>query len=335
MRKTIPLKIKNKEVLFADIIDSKDLQIILFCRNGSVFHYDCKNSPKLISNKVSLNHHNMTLYSHGNYICLVEQYNTNGYVLNLSDSNYLKKLERGDYCVNVCEFPIALYSENDKTFLIHGTDWNRLDITNLETDNLLTSRIVDDEKEINSFDYFHGTLQVSPNSKNFISNGWHWHPHGQIYNFSIESFMSDFEFSNNTINFTNEPYNLEWNRPVCWIDDNLIAIGFNKMIEKESSRKFKSELLIYDCSEDKLVERLDFNGFTLTNEGEVKGSLYFDSINQEFIALNKKTGLLISDITGKEIHKDSTLTSHNYSSKLKMFYHFDYKHQLMEITDIK
>jgi len=166
--------------------DSENLELILFCRNGSVFHYDCENSPKLISNKVSLNHHNLNFYSLGNYICLVERYNRNGYVLNLSDSNFLKKLERGDYQVGHCAFPLAFYENDNQTFLIHGTDWNQLDITNLETDELLTDRIIDDEKDINSFDYFHSSLLMSPNSKHFTSNGWVWSPYDIITVYQTE-----------------------------------------------------------------------------------------------------------------------------------------------------
>jgi hypothetical protein len=279
-------------------------------------------------NSLSLN---TKLYSFQNYVCIVQQQGTLGVVLDLSNLNYRKILTRGDYGVGTCQFPIAFYSKDNQTFLIHGTDWNRLDITFLETDELLTERLVDYDTDSNYFDYFHSSLLISPDAKHFTSNGWHWHPYGQIYCFSIERFLREFELSNKSVDVSEEDYyDLDWDRPLCWIDNQTLAICFNQQVCSEKKDKYPNEILFFDINQNKIIKRINFDGFGLTFEGNVYGDLFYDSGNKQFIGLNKKTGLLISDIDGNELFRDPALTAVKYSEKHKLFYNFDIQTQTIE-----
>ncbi len=168
---TISLNIENEDVVFADFTNRETLELIVVSKSGNIFLFDCKAQSKSLVNKLSFVSYklNLQLYSFNDYVCLVQKNGTDGMVFNLSDSNYQKNLKRGDYCAHESLFPIAFFSKGNQTFLIHGTDWNRLDITSLETDELLTNRIVEYETNSNYFDYFHASLLLTPDSKSFIS----------------------------------------------------------------------------------------------------------------------------------------------------------------------
>ena len=387
MEEIISLKIENEEIVFADLTNRENLEVVAVCKSGNIFLIDLhkgfetfltklpfdsvpnliedfnplemlenlsqseliqllENTPSEVEsienltaknqdfvNNLSLN---AKLYSFNNYVCIVQNNGTSGVVLNLSNRNFHKKLERGNYHVEHCSFPIAFYAKDNQTFLIHGTDWNRLDITCLETDELLTDRIVDYDGNSNYFDYFHSSLLVSPDAKHFTTNGWHWHPFGQIYCFSIDNFLQKFEFSHQSVNVSDECYyDLDWNRPLCWIDNKTLAIGFNQQICDEKQHKFPTEVLFFDIAENKIVRRIDFDGFSLSSEGDVNGELFYDYKNQHLIGLNKKSCILVTDLNGNEVYKQSDLITHKYSLKHRMFYQIDLKNQKFDKFDYR
>ena len=387
MNEKISLKLDNEDIVFADLTNHENLEVICVCKNGNIFLYYLENGnktfltklpfdsvPNLLSdfnpmeilenlpptelaqllenmpnevesiesiaaknqdfiNSLSLN---AKLYSFKNYVCIVQDKGTSGIVLDLTNPKFQKKLERGDYHVGHCSFPIAFYEKDNQTFLIHGTDWNRLDITCLETDELLTERFVDCDTKSNYFDYFHSSLLMSPDSKHFTSNGWHWHPFGQIYCFSADNFLQKFELSHQDVAVSEEDYyDLDWDRPLCWIDNKTLAVGFNQQICDEQQRKFPTEVLFFDITENKIARRINFNGFSLSSEGEVNGELFYDTENQWLIGLNKKSGALIADVNGKEVYSNANLISHKYSPKHRLFYQIDFKKQEISFFEPK
>jgi hypothetical protein len=332
---TIPLNIENEDIVFADFTNRESLELIVIGKSGNIFLFDCQTQCKSLVSKLSFVSYklNLQLYSLNDYVCLVQKNGTEGMVFNLSDLNYQKNLKRGDYCAHVSLFPIAFFSKGNQTFLIHGTDWNRLDITSLKTDELLTNRIVEYETNSNYLDYFHASLLIAPDSKSFISKGWVWQPYEVVTFYLIENFLREFELSNIQIEFE-ETSGYNWERPICWIDSKNLAVSYNKMESGEIKGDIPSEIIFVDVLENKIINRIEFNGFSLTDENEVGGELFFDSERKHFIGLNKQTGLLITDINGKEISADKSLTSHNYSAKHKLIYRIDCKNQLAEIRQI-
>lgn len=351
MKEIISLKIEDEEIVFAEFANRKKMELVILCKSKNIFLFDFQtNESKLFTTLKFLNEYSEDLFkyfeltdnpketlqigSYQDYICIVQKYGQDGVVLKLDNPNFIKKLYRGDYCVEHCTFPIAFYENENQTFLIHGTDWNRLDITNLETDELLTDRIVDYETKSNYLDYFHSSLLMSPDAEHFTSNGWVWSPYDIITVYQTEKFIQEFEISNTKIDFEQvDGYN--WDRPLCWIDNSTVGIGYNKKEANEGKGDFPSEIVFLDILENKIVERIVFSGFAFSDYGAVEGELFFDSSSKHFIGLNKQSGLLIADINGKEIYKDSTLTSHKYSPKYKLLYRMNYENQLMEITEVK
>ena len=332
-RKTF--EIDNEEIIFADLLNRESLDLFVICKSGKLYILDLTNNKikQITEQKDILDFKNIVVYSHKNYICVVENRGIRGVVVNSENRSFSKKLFRGNYYVENCSYPIAFYEYKNGIFLIHGTDWNRLDITHLNTDSLLTERVVDYDTKTNYFDYFHSRLSVSPNYKNFISNGWIWSPYDYITAYSIEEFLEKYELSYKIIEF--EPttgYN--WDRPLCWINDELLCIGYNKQEEK-GTEKFPSELIFVNIVQNEIVNRIEFNGFEVDEgTGEVYGEVYFNQKGKYLVGVNDKEGILISDLDGKEIFQDRTLVSYKYSEKGQCFYKIDYEKREVDIRRI-
>ena len=346
--KEISLQIVNEEIVFVDLTNRENMELVIVCRSKNIFLFDCSTKElRLLGNLefpleysedlfkyselIGSKREFLQMQSFKDYICVVQKYGQNGVVFNFENPNFRKQLKRGDYCVEHCSFPIAFYSMQYFTYLIHGTDWNRLDITCLESDQLLTERVIDYETDSNYFDYFHSSLSLSPDAKHFTSNGWIWHPFGQITVYSIDDFLKTFELSHKDIELTDEPYNSDWDRPLCWIDKKTLAVGFSKNAEDYGKSNFPNEILFVDIFDNKIINRIEFDGFANTGEGDVFGELFYDKEKSQFISLNNKTGLFISDINGKEIFKEKSFISHRYSAKHKLFYRINNISQSIEM----
>lgn len=349
MMKEILLQIDNEEIVFAEFTNRENIELVVVCKSRNVFLLDCRTEKSIklgsleFSPEYSEDHFKsfesfgykkefLQINSFKNYICITQKYGQNGVVFNLENSAFNKKLRRGGYQEEHCIFPIAFYSKQNSTFLIYGTDWNRLDITSLETDELLTQRIVEYESKSNYFDYFHGSLLISPDFTKFISNGWVWQPYEVITLYTVKDFLENYELSSTAIEFE-ETSGYNWERPVCWIDNQTLGISYNKKEAGEIKEETPSEIIFVDILKNEIVNRIEFNGFAINEHGEVSGKLFFDSKKLYFIGLNEQTGLVVSDFNGKEIIKDENLKSFNYSPKHRLLYQLNNSNQTIEIAE--
>lgn len=327
--------------IFVGIGNRSNLEAIVVTQSGKVFLYDLGDGDETEIGQVTFDANQLQLQIHNfcDFVGVTQKNGTFGTVLSLTDCKYAKALERGEYCAYASQFPIAFYAKDEKTFLIHGTEWNRLDITCLESDDLLTDRIIDDENDLNSFDYFHSSLSVSPDSTSFISNGWHWHPFGRVTHYSIDRFLSDYEAAHFDILLTDDAdpedayLEADWDRPHCWIARDKIAFGCNRGSGYYGEKIFQSEILIYDLK-SKAITRIPFDGFRVTDEGDVAGSLYFDSERNRLIGLNSKTGLLITELDGIVILKNESLAGFDYNVRHSVFFRWDEDGRKLELIRI-
>lgn len=300
-----------------ELTGRNEIEIVVVYQNGDVLLFDClsNNSRLLRTLDFSPESRSLQIHTFGNYVSIVQRKGFRGVVLDITDGGFTKNLSRIDYHAESCTFPIGFYEKGGTTFLIHGTEWNRLDITCLDSDELLTDRVVDCDSDQNYFDYFHSSLLVSPDFDKFTSNGWHWHPVDTITVYEIDSFLERFELSNFSIDIGEfeERGGYNWDRPLCWIDNQTLGIGHNGGEAAEGKEKFPSEILVYDLTSGKLAKRIEFDGFDVDQTGEASGRLYVDRINRWFIGLNHRTGLLIADEHGKVLRKDNNATAAKYS----------------------
>ena len=313
-----------------------NLEFLIVCESGSVFLLDCQTRQhRQVShldfpfnydsetfnylNKFRNEQSPLSIRSHGNYVCIAQTYGQTGAVLDLDDPKFKLLLHRGDYQVEHCRFPLALYSVDNDTFLIHGTDWNRLDVTNLKSAQILTERVVDYESNSNYFDYFHSSLSISPDSKRFASNGWFWGPCDVITVYEVDEFPSNFELANTQLAFGPvDGYN--WDRPMCWIDDHRVGVAYNKQESGEHEGKFSSEILVVDTTANQVVDSVEFDGFAMSEYGAPTGDLHYDIEKGWFISINPIRGLLVADRSGKEIHANPTLRYHRYAGAHRVLY---------------
>ncbi len=145
---SIPIQLSSEESILHVAFVDKDFvnEIILLSNKGNLYRKKLGNGHQnLVSNLDALV--NLTqpvrLYTYRNYVAIVNLRGRQGVVLNLIDNTITLQLLRGEYQVEHCSFPIAFYSRDNNVYVIHGTDWNRLDITCLTTGELLTDRVVE------------------------------------------------------------------------------------------------------------------------------------------------------------------------------------------------
>lgn len=274
----------------------------------------------------------LQIFFWNDYCCIVQRYGANGVVLHRSDPEFRKTLTRGTYHVEHCSFPIAFFEKDGKAHLVHGTDWNRLDITELSTDRLLTERNV--EKKTNYYDYFHSSLAVSPGFSRFTSNGWFWGPYDQITVYAVSDFLAAYEMSHLEIGF--EPVDgYNWDRPMCWIDETTIAVAYNKIEEgEEEAGDFCSEIIFVDVVSNRMLDRINFDGFGKSAYGAPEGELFYDNEKDVFIGLSDRAGVYISDRKGNMLFQDRTLRNYRYCARQRFLYCLGSESRTVDCLDL-
>jgi hypothetical protein len=160
---------------------------------------------------------------------IVNKYGLNGVVMDLEQGSILLKLVRGEYHHEHCTFPIAFFERKNQTYLIHGTDWNRLDITNPRTGEVISDRIapvyVDGKSEEHYLDYFHSNIILSPDQNWIVNNGWIWHPFGDFTALSIDNWLENVWESEDGASKKSLWWGMDgWNNSICWLDHSTVAI---------------------------------------------------------------------------------------------------------------
>jgi len=77
----------------------------------------------------------MTL--HEPYACVVERFGLHGAVVDLRHGT-IREIQREDYHADVSSYSHAFVERDGVCLLLHQTEWNRLDIMDLETGRCLT-----------------------------------------------------------------------------------------------------------------------------------------------------------------------------------------------------
>ena len=308
------------------------------------------------------------------YICISEKYGLNASVINI-ETGKIQKFSREDYHADVSVYSTGFIERDGKILLIHQTQWNRLDITDLESGEILTKRDIKIEltpdkhnkktgeiikgkrKSENYLDYFHSSLHISPDGKNFLSNGWVWSPVDNIRCFNVREFFSKYELCSFGIEYANG-YN--WDRPCTFIDNDtfvIIADDHTKELDEEELKEYEYRQLQFyrlnDITDDKWLKSFK----TIKTDifecdpvyGEVNGELYFDKKLNKLVALNDRGAYLVTlegEITEKipDIKYDSASDKKEdifrnakrwkYSSEHHFFYRFSATENTVKIKEI-
>jgi hypothetical protein len=169
--------------------------------------------------------------SRGELAAVVNDYGRWGEVVDLRSGSATLSLDGGDYCEETVPFSFAFAELRGRTFAIHRTDWNRLDISDPATGELLSARgptryAAGEPRPEHYLDYFHGALLVSPSSTRVLDDGWVWHPVGLPSVWSLEKWLENvWESEDGQSRMDLCARNSSWNGPFTWIDDERAVVG--------------------------------------------------------------------------------------------------------------
>ena len=311
----------------------------------------------------------ISIIYHHPYICVTERFGVNMALYNMT-SNRIRKYQREDYHCDVSSYSVSFLELNSRTLLICQTQWNRLDIFDAETGENLTEREIYirdtgrkakegypiyDEK--NYMDYFHSRLHVSSGGKHFLSNGWHWHPMGQIYLFETIEFLRTFEIGSISTH-CQAPYN--WDRPCTFIDDETFVVALDDDVktgfydeadltgyEYAQLAFFKTDAEIqtntYGHRWIEPFRKTNCFAFTPNSDGEITGLLFYDQALGCLVAITHDRGAFSVSLEGDILENLSDVTSANtgvfnnnaaigwnYSTEHHVFYTWQNRNGIVE-----
>ncbi|MHA6532052.1 hypothetical protein [Paenibacillus sp. BAC0078] len=160
-------------------------------------------------------------------------------------------LTRDDYHFETCTYPLAFVEAGGRTLLIHGTEWNRLDLLDIRSGENLSARQTPvynaEHLPAHYLDYFHGKIHVSPDGQWIVNTGWIWHPIASVRSWNLAAWISNcWESEDGLTLLTLGEMMEDWDQPAAWIDPWTIAIWG----QLASGMYDEDELLEYGGDED-------------------------------------------------------------------------------------
>ncbi len=249
------------------------------------------------------------LSARSNFVAVVNKKGGKGCVIRLETKKISMHLKRGDCHNEPGIFPIAFFENDNRTLLVHGTAWNRLDISDPLTGELLTQRELpifdkDEPRQEHYLDYFHCGLTVSPDNKWIVDNGWVWAPAGVVRSWNLEKWLSNvWESENGQTVRELCVRDYFWDGPLCWIDNQTLAVwGFGR-----DDEYLIPAILLFDVVSGKRIQW--FAG----PRGELTFDKYLFSSSQEH-------GTSIWDIaTGERLHHEAAFSFLAYHRNARQF----------------
>ena len=306
----------------------------IFANDGTLYLHNCltgANTPIATPENIREREKPIRIYFHHPYICVTERFGLNAVVVDARTGQMLQ-LTREDYHADVSSYSIGFLERDRRTQLIHQTQWNRLDITDLETGERLTNREISCKQigkkedstpiyeEANYLDYFHSILHISPDSRNFLSNGWVWSPWDNVRCFNVNGFLQHYELSSAGADYGNG-YN--WDRPCTFIDNDMFVIATDDNTDNLDDEELKDyryqQLWFYRLSDmpepGNPVQRwlpchkkIASDIFFADSYKEVKGMLYYDDTHRCLVAISGNGAHAVA-LDGRIIGTDSRLKS--------------------------
>ena len=152
-------------------------------------------------------------------------------IVDLDTGAVVRELVRDGYHSEHCDQSLAFLAHGGRTLLVHAPDWNRLDIIDPRTGEVLTARgptsyTRGEERPAHYLDYFHARIAVSPGERAIADAGWVWHPIGIVSAWRLDRWLdgnvweSEDGPSRRALTFSG----YHWNGPMCWFDDDRLAV---------------------------------------------------------------------------------------------------------------
>ena len=165
------------------------------------------------------------------FMALINDFGRYGIIVDLEKRASALHLDRGDYHPEQTPFPAAFFESEGRTLLVHGTAWNRLDISDPQTGDLLSVRestaCENKKRPPHYLDYFHGRLRVSPGGKWILDDGWEWGPAGIPTWWSLDKWLKEnvWESEDGPSRQHHIHWAYRWNVPMTWLDEGRLAVS--------------------------------------------------------------------------------------------------------------
>ena len=167
----------------------------------------------------------------GKFAAVVNDYGRWGQILDLGSGRVTMDLDGGDYHPETVPFSLAFFQVRNRTIVIHRSAWNRLDLSDPESGELLSVRDTPgygqgENPPPHYLDYFHGALIVDPTGTRVVDDGWIWHPVGVPVVFRLARWHGE-----NVWESDDGPSRLDlcardsWDDAIAWLDDHRVAVA--------------------------------------------------------------------------------------------------------------
>lgn len=167
----------------------------------------------------------------GRFAAVVNDYGRYGQLVDVVSGESILALDGGDYYQETVPFSFAFAEVQGRGVAIHRTTWNKLDVLDSSTGELLTRRDLatapgKEGRSEHYLDYFHGALYASPSGGHIIDDGWIWQPTGTLTTWSVERWMSDNVWESEDGRTKKDICARDYYRDhaVAWIDEKRVAI---------------------------------------------------------------------------------------------------------------
>jgi hypothetical protein len=164
----------------------------------------------------------------GQFAAVFEPRGQFGYVVDLAKGRVTIRLDRGTYFVQHCAYSVAFFEQRGRTLLVHPTDWNRLDVSDPATGELLTPRESPrwaEDRPPHYLDDFHCGLAVSQDGQWVVDNGWVWSPIGVMRSWSLWRWLEENVWESEDGPSVRELCVRDaWDAPLCWLDNRRVAV---------------------------------------------------------------------------------------------------------------
>ncbi len=243
-----------------------------------------------------------------------------GAIFDLRSGAEVLTLDAGDYHMEQALFPVCFVINEGKTLVVHATDWNRIDITDLAAQECLTKRDLEkspgnEDDSDYLFREWAGQLIPSPSNTRLASNGWVWHPFGCIYSFDLKRWIDGNLWETDASEHMRSYAGWDgwWDSKFLWIDDRRLCI-WGAALEEEHD-KYSATIFDADTEEE-----------LITIHGPTNDILFFDEFL--FSGIHEKGGdkhgLSIYDINDGSIlfrNEDIRVDLYVYATKEIVSFH--------------
>jgi hypothetical protein len=236
----------------------------------------------------------------GRFAAVVNVSGQKGVVVDLKSGALTMRLDRGTYNEEVCAFSVAFFRSGARTLLVHATDWNRLDVSDPATGELLTPRDIPrwgrgEPRPAHYLDYFHCGLTLSPDGAWLVDDGWVWHPMGMLKSFSLRRWLQENVWESEDGPSVKELRTCDghWDGPRCFVGDRTLAVwGFGG-----DASYLVDAVMLHDVESGKLLRWFP---------GPPRGEFNRDG---DFLLVSAKDhGTSVWDLeTGERLHQDPDL----------------------------